>query len=153
MYPFLIYGILAWGHTYQTTINPLYILQKKCLRIMTFSEYNAHTNLLFLKLKILKLTDLIIFHTALFMYDYHTNNLPNSFKSFFNRVNKRHSYNTRLASKTTYSLPLIRTNYGKFNIRFSGAKIWNEIDESFKTMKREKFKRCLCDQLLASYSK
>ena len=29
IYPFLIYGIIAWGNTYHTTINPFYILQKK----------------------------------------------------------------------------------------------------------------------------
>ena len=29
IYPFLIYGVVAWGNTYQTIINPLFILQKK----------------------------------------------------------------------------------------------------------------------------
>ena len=152
VYPFLIYGIVAWGHTYESTISPLFILQKKCLRIMSFAEYNAHTNPIFIKLKILKLADLVLFNTALFMYDYHTNNLPNSFNSFFNPVNQRHSYNTRLASKATYSLPKIRTNYGKFSIRFSGAKIWNKIDESLKKLKREKFKDCMREQIINSYS-
>ena len=29
IYPFLIYGIITWGITYPTTLQPLYILQKK----------------------------------------------------------------------------------------------------------------------------
>ena len=29
IYPFLTYGILVWGNTYQTTLQPLVILQKK----------------------------------------------------------------------------------------------------------------------------
>ena len=27
----------------------------------------------------------------------------------------------------TYVIPKIRTNYGTFNIRFQGAKVWNDI--------------------------
>jgi hypothetical protein len=39
----------------------------------------------------------------------------------------------------TYSIPKIRTNYGKFNIRFSGVKVWNEIDDEIKKLKPSKF--------------
>ncbi len=35
-----------------------------------------------------------------------------------------HSYNTRFSSRMTYALPKTRTNYGIFNIRYQGAKIW-----------------------------
>ena len=34
-----------------------------------------------------------------------------------------HSYNTRLASKSTYYINTIKTNYGKFNIRFAAVKV------------------------------
>ena len=43
-------------------------------------------------------------------------------KVFFLPVKLKHSYNTHLALKNSYSLPLIRTNYGKFSIRFQGPK-------------------------------
>ena len=33
---------------------------------------------------------------------------------------------------SSYSIPKIKTNYGKFNIRFIGAKIWNSLSESAK---------------------
>jgi hypothetical protein len=42
VHPFLIYGILAWGNTYPTTLKPLKILQKKAIRLMTFSKFDAH---------------------------------------------------------------------------------------------------------------
>ena len=29
IYPYLIYGLVAWGNTYDTTLNPLFNLQKK----------------------------------------------------------------------------------------------------------------------------
>ena len=54
--------------------------------------------------------------------------LSPAFSHFFIKINKTHNYNTRLASKETFCLPAVRiTNYGKFNIRFQGVKVWNSI--------------------------
>ena len=53
----------------------------------------------------------------------------------------RHKYNTRLASSSSCYIPPVRTNYGKFNIRFNGAIIWDNIDESFKRLSLLRFKR------------
>lgn len=36
VYPFLTYCIIAWGNTYQTSLQPLFVLQKKAIRIITF---------------------------------------------------------------------------------------------------------------------
>ena len=69
---------------------------------------------------------------------YQTNNiylnnnlLPPTFDNFFIPVYNVHSQNTRLASKLTYILPKARTNFGIFNIRYQGAKIWNSLHESY----------------------
>ena len=86
------------------------------------------------------------------MHDYHSGNLPSSFNLvFFIKVNQRHSYNTRLASKIGFSLPQVRTNYRKFNIRFTGVKVWNSIDDKLKTLKKSAFKNKLKDTLIVSY--
>ena len=53
-------------------------------------------------------------------------------KSQFHGINKVHQYETRLASKESYYLPKARTNYGKSNIRFSGAKLWDSVQEDLK---------------------
>ena len=42
IYPFLIFGCTVWGMIYNTNIQPLFLLQKKIIRIMTFSKYDAH---------------------------------------------------------------------------------------------------------------
>jgi hypothetical protein len=54
IYPFLTYALVAWGNTYNTTVNPLAILQKKIIRLITFSNYQDHTNPLFIQLRLLK---------------------------------------------------------------------------------------------------
>ena len=61
MYPFLMYGSIAWGNTYQTTIQPLYLLQKKVVRIITFSEFDEHSSPLFKQLNFVKIFDLVTF--------------------------------------------------------------------------------------------
>ena len=129
IYPFLIYGITAWGNNYKSTLTPIINLQKIVLRIITFSNYNDHSNPLFKALEIIKFDHIIFLHNAIFMYDFHSGTLPPAFSNYFTAVNKRHKYNTRLASKSSYTLPPIRTNYGKFSIKFQGANIWNSLNE------------------------
>ena len=76
-------SISIWGNTYSYILRPLIILQKKATRIITFSEPGDHSEPLFKKLNILKLTDLVTLHNALLMYNYHHNLLPSSFENFF----------------------------------------------------------------------
>ena len=62
-----------------------------------------------------------------------------------------HSYNTRLASKSTYYINTIKTNYGKFNIRFAAVKVWNHLDESIKYLPLKTFKNKVKLNILQSY--
>ena len=63
---------------------------------------------------------LLLLH-ALLMFDFHAGNISEYYSDFFTSVNRIHHYNTRLASRSSYSLPRVRTNYGKFNIRFNSG--------------------------------
>lgn len=130
--PFLIYSMITWGSTYPSTLQPLCVLQRKTLRIMTFSKFDEHSSPLFKSLNILKFSDIVTLLIAIFMFKFHNNFLPHVFNNFFIPVSSVHNYNTRLAKKQSYYLPKARTNYGIFNIRFKGPKIWNSIDEQIK---------------------
>ena len=48
-----------------------------------------------------------------------------------------------IASKMSFSLPQVRTNYGKFNIRPTGVKVWNSIDDKLKALKKSAFRKKL----------
>ena len=63
-------------------------LQKRAVRILTFSEYNCHPSPLFRKLKIPKVSDLLYLYCALFMYDYYSNRLPSIFNDFLRVLTK-----------------------------------------------------------------
>lgn len=151
IYPFLVYGIVAWGNTYPTTLKQLHILQKKAIRTITFSRYDAHSSPLFKRLNIIKFPDLTSFYITIFMHKFHSNKLPTVFNNYFTPVNKIHNYNTRLASKQSYCIPKTRTNYGIFNLKYQGAKIWNSLDESMKTITIFQLKRKLKATLINSY--
>ena len=151
IYPYLIYGIPVWGNTYASTLKPLFILQKRTIRLITFSKFDEHTSPLFKQLGILKLPDIVYLHNALFMYNFHCNSLPCAFNNFFLLAKDRHNYNTRFAAKQSYCIPKARTNYGKFSLRFIGPKIWNDIDPSFKTKSKSVFKTKIISIILDNY--
>ena len=76
IYLFILYGVIAWGCTYESNLQPLYILQKKALQIMTFSKFDEHSNPLFKQLEIIKIFDLITFRIAVFMMKFYNQLLP-----------------------------------------------------------------------------
>ena len=55
VYPYLIYGNVVWGNTYKTKLIPILNIQKKILRLLTFSPYREHSKPLFDKYKILNI--------------------------------------------------------------------------------------------------
>ena len=123
IYLFLTYGCMVWGSNYTTNIKPIEISQKRTIRIITYAKFDAHSTPLFTKLNLLKFQDIITLYIACFMYNYSNSNIPSALNSFFTAVNKSHTYNTRLASQSSFMFPKVRTNYDKFNIRFLGPNI------------------------------
>ena len=81
--PHINYGILAWGSASLSTLNKTNILQKRILRTINKVKYNTHTDPLFRKSEILKLSDLYVYNILIFMFEYCQNKLPPSFQSMF----------------------------------------------------------------------
>ena len=83
---------------------------------MTFSSFDEHSTPLFRLLAIMKLSDLVTFHIALFMHKFHNELLSSYFGTFFNPVLNIYNYDTQSAVNQSYYLPRARTNYGIFLI-------------------------------------
>ena len=56
--PFISYGLSVWDSTYPTYVDPIFILQKKILKVIIFNEVTVSSTPLFDSLQILKLNDL-----------------------------------------------------------------------------------------------
>ena len=85
------------------------------------------------------------------MHKFHNRRLAFVFDTSFTQGNKRHNYNTRSASNMFYTLPKVRTNYGIFNIRFKGPKVWNAISENLKTISISNFQESVKSDLVKDY--
>ena len=72
------------GSTYINSVKPIYLLQKKVIRIIHGVSYNDHTNDLFHNSKVVKLYDLAKFKTACLMYRAKNQMLPNNIQKIFN---------------------------------------------------------------------
>ena len=74
IYPYFYYCNIVWASTYKTNLRRLVILQKRIIRIINKSHFNAHTEPIFKDLGILKFNDIHLLQLGQFMY-------PNVFHS------------------------------------------------------------------------
>ena len=96
----------ARAHTHKTYLTKLFISQKKMIRIITFSDYYAHTNPLFTKLKLLKLCEIYSYFMCICIYKYINSQLPsNIFDAFFTLTTSIHDYKTRHHSDLLFITP------------------------------------------------
>ena len=91
--PHLQYSILAWG----SKNNRLVKLQKRALRIISNSKYNAHTDPLFKAFHLLKLEDIFELNALKLYHNFLNNKLPHFFQNMFT-MEQTHQYETRSAS-------------------------------------------------------
>ena len=102
--PFLQYGILIWGLTYETHINPVFLLQQRAVRAISFEHYTAPSTPIFSDLKILKLQDLFHLKLLTFVYECVNKISPSCLHSFFELVGSVHQYGTRQVIKSNIFL-------------------------------------------------
>ena len=126
IYPYFYYCNIVWASTYKTNLRRLVILQKRIIRIINKSHFNAHANPIFKDLGTLKLNDIHLLQPGQFMYSCKNSVLLPRFNNNFSRCNQFHSYNTR--NSQAYRLPYCRTNTKKFSPFFQGPKFFNSLD-------------------------
>ena len=81
--PYINYCNIIWANNKPTRLQPLLLLQKRCMRVITNSPYSSHSSPLFAKLNQLTITDINKVLIATFMYRYHSHCLPNIFVNYF----------------------------------------------------------------------
>ena len=101
IYSHLQYCISSRGTASKSTLAPLFILQKRNIRLLTGSGYREHTNPLFYQAKCLKLKDIYSLETAKLMYKIHNNVLSFANSDKFNLIKNCYTHKTRLSQKTT----------------------------------------------------
>ena len=136
IYPFLTYGIQVWGLTYPTYLKPVTTLQKRVVRIMTFSDPRSHSEPLLKSLRLLKFSNIIHLEILSFVYQWYHKLSPSCFVNYFNPVSSIHSYNTRQSKIDNLLVKSVHTNqYGIPSLNYTGPKLWNTLSIDVKKMK------------------
>ena len=92
IYPYLQYCIVAWGSASPSTLLPLKRKQKRAIRVISGSEFYAHTQELFKNLKMLKLEDIYKLEVVKFVSSQLNTENP---IITYHRNATFHAYNTR----------------------------------------------------------
>ena len=125
----LIYGISVWGLAKTSLTNNVFKLQKRAIRIISKSDYLAHTDPLFKKLSILKSHDQYLLNLSSMMWDYDHNKLPKSLNKWFKKTNHQHL--TRFATTGKLQPCTISTKkIGDYSFRNEGTQILNLLKDT-----------------------
>ena len=148
----LNYSLLAWGFN----CGRLKTLQKKVIRIITNSKYNAHTEPIMKDLGILKLEDLFKLNMCKWYYRFIHKELPEYFLSYTIRHQfEIHNYNTR---HNSYVLPpAIRIKAARYCLRNHISVVINAIPSNvitkIETHSYKGFSTYAKNTILSTYSK
>lgn len=130
IHPYLSYCNLIWAIDRTMYLDKLFISQKKAIRLITNSNYNAHTYPLFSKLSILTVFQLNDLQIGCFVYQCINNSLPIKFCTMFIKNASIHLYNTRQSDSLhcEYRRLCLRSN----TVRHYGVSLWNSLTDDIR---------------------
>ena len=126
--PYLTYCVEVWGNTYKTITNPIFMLQKRAIRIINKMDYLSPTNPLFITKNVLKFQDLVNLNTAIFMYKVNKKTLPLCIQEMFKP--RETQYNLR--GTCVLEKKGAKTNTLSRCISVKGVNLWNSLDNELK---------------------
>ena len=145
----LTYGLEVWGACQAKFKKRLVTIQKRCVRVIDDSLWNAHSEPRMKRLKILKFED--HFQCASLVYDMLKSKAPNIF-GFTSEQNT----DTRLTRSLTNNPSNLRNTFSKINHKSFASHapdIWNNLGLSLQNAaSRKVFKSTLKQKLLAEYN-
>ena len=127
-HPFISYGVQVWGLTYKSHLDPVFVLQKKTLKAITFCDIRSPSTAIFCDLDLLTLCDICNLQVASFVFECINGLSPSYFHEYFKLISSKHTIRTR--QSTIGNLFLERRNtdrYGRRSIQFYGVILWNSI--------------------------
>lgn len=123
---------MVWANGPNTAINKLFLTQKRAIRTVSNSRWDAHTSPLFKKLHILTILELNKLQVACFMFRVNKNMVPSFFANMFCVNSNIHSHYTRQSKN--YHINSCRTTLLQKTLRISGAILWNSLDAHIRTV-------------------
>ncbi len=123
----LIYGIQLWSSCNATSINTLFKLQKRAIRIIFSLPYNGHTEPFFKRSNILPLLQLIHFFRLQFMQQYSQGHLPFIFNHTWTTNATRSDRPYLLRNHDELFIPVSRLTAFSNHPLYIMSNIWSEF--------------------------
>ena len=150
VFPYLSYCTPIWGNTADSSLWPIYRLQKISIRIIGGISRGSSSRPFCKKFYILHLPEIYKLSIAIFMFKYHNSILPATFNNLFTKNSNFHNYPTRNSNRLR--IPRVRTKLADNFVTKQGVLIWNEISGKFDTnTSLNVFKHNLKSYLISTY--
>ena len=140
IFPYLSYGLVAWGQAAKTHLEKLLTLQKRAVRLINFAPFRSHAVPYFLHSNIMPITMLYFKLRSMLMFDVYNNTAPHNISHLFIPTQQIHSYSTRSSSSGNYYISHSRLNQKNDSFSIMGAKIWNSLPENLRNSSKSLFK-------------
>ena len=141
IYSHLSYCNLLWASTYKSSLDKLFILQKRALKNCLNLPKRTETNIVFELADKLSVYQINKLQTASFIFCSVNKITPKLFHSYFNCVAELHTYSTRRNNnlQIIFAKKVVRRNC----IKVKGPKLWNDIPLTIReSHSLYLFKRC-----------
>jgi len=132
IYPYLTYCNIIWASTYTTSIKPLYLLQKRFVRIAGNVTFKAHTTSLFNDLNVMTVFDINKFQVAIFVHKivHNSSFLPQQFRCLFNFNSNSDFHHHYTRQQNLFLRPVkAKSCLKQHTIKFRGPTIWNNLSQ------------------------
>ena len=140
--PHLEYGSLIWHNSNQTELKNITTIQKRAIRAVTNTKYNAHTDPLFKELNVLKATDIYKLEALKFVKKCELNLAPQIIKQLFAKTGEN------LRSGKCFGLKKERSEILNNIVRSWNSRLAaNKVESSLKVMCRN-----VTSEIMAGYS-
>ena len=130
----LNYCNLVWGNASKAMLNPLYILQKRALKICHKLPKLTRTDVLFQSVRKLTLFDINNLQTNTFIFKFNSNLLPEAFTDFLIPVDNIHNHSTRYQSSNSFYVMPSKLTVRQASLRIRSSNAWLHVPPHLKSV-------------------
>ena len=149
VHSYLLNGIIFWGNSPKSHLDPLVKLQKRAIRFVAHASYRCNTASLFKRFNILPLDKLYEYTTAIFMFKVLRKKCPPAIHNLFSRAPESNNRTTRITNM--FLTPPFTSSRHENSILVQGPRIFNKIikvSNADITISLDSFKRKIKNHLL-----
>jgi len=147
IYPYLQYGICAWGFAAATHLNKALVIQKCAMRLIYFKMPREHAIPLFSQAKALPISFIHFRQLCKLMWDISHDLAPTDICNNFSKISDIHGHRTRSATKSNFYIERSSTKVFQKSCQKLEADIWNSIPLHLRKLSKSTLNKKITDSL------